>query len=166
MDGNECGQGTARVCGRPGERALVDDRAVRALWRVPPHGLQVARTPSGRRGRGADRSQSRAAAVPASHERRAGSADHRRPAGVRLGREEAAAGAAHAAPEPGVAGAQYRSMRSSSGTGCCTSTAADGSGRIPARAPHRDATRRIRSGPRTSRASSARAMASTAIHSR
>ena len=38
-------------------------------------------------------------------------------------------------PSRAVAGAQYRSTRSSSGTGCCTSTGAGRSGRIPARLP-------------------------------
>ena len=94
---------------RARQRALVDERAVCALRRVAPDGLQMAGAPSRRRRGRARGSQSRAASLSASH-RRPGLealmlAARRR---VWVGRQETAGRAAPPVSDARLAGAQHR----------------------------------------------------------
>ena len=108
METNVVGR-TARVRARPRERSLVDDRAVRALRRDAPDGLQMAGPASGGRPRRLGRPEPRAAAVSPSDEPTRGSAPRRGTPGVRLGRQEAAAGAARTRhPNRALARTQHR----------------------------------------------------------
>ncbi len=137
-------EGTARVRARPRERALVDDRAVRAL-----------RRDAARRATSGWRAIGRAAA-------RAWPTGAARRSGVRIGRAttlealiiaraRSTAGARRSCcrccgrgTRAGPGRRAVPSTRSSSGTRCCTRIGADGSGRIPGPIPI--ATRAAQSG--------------------